>query len=214
MSFEPRFVNLMVDMLSLLLLTAPELVGLRDELRGETVAETAGGALASSGTGNADADTDGNLFGELFRSWSASPVATFMLCLLAGRFALAQVVIQRVGEREVTVGTLMHCDQAVQLIESPVFVSLRMHLLQPWRSDHSQVVGALYGLLMLLPQSPAYVTLRDRLGAVASMHVALAVGGTEQGKGSGPGGEGNHAGPGNLTAQDTALLSWLTERKR
>lgn len=142
----------MVDMLSLLLLTAPELVGLRDELRGGAKSGTSSTSGAQASSGAATGGPDGtDLFQELFLSWSASPVATFMLCLLAGRYELARAVIQRVGEREVTVGTLMHCDQAVQLIESPMFVALRMQLLQPWRPDHQQLVGALYGLLMLLP---------------------------------------------------------------
>ena len=60
------------------------------------------------------------------------------------------------------------------LIESPVFIHLRLQLLEPNVSSHRHLLKALYGLLMLLPQSStAFRTLRDRLTSVSSLHIAL-----------------------------------------
>ena len=79
---------------------------------------------------------------------------------------------------------LVQIDKLVQLIESPVFtceifarpeeaglitpfvVDLRLQLLEPERYPH--LFKCLYGILMLLPQSLAFVSLRNRLNAVNS----------------------------------------------
>ncbi|KAF9902278.1 hypothetical protein EC991_005073 [Linnemannia zychae] len=68
---------------------------------------------------------------------------------------------------EITVNLLIQVDKLVQLIESPVFTYLRLQLLEPERYPH--LFKCLYGLLMLLPQSTAFATLRNRLTSVSSM---------------------------------------------
>ncbi|KNC71574.1 hypothetical protein SARC_15884, partial [Sphaeroforma arctica JP610] len=70
---------------------------------------------------------------------------------------------------EVSVGLLMEIDRLVKLLESPVFTFLRLHLLEP--DGYPYLVKSLYGLLMLLPQSQAYHTLRSRLDAIPPVHL-------------------------------------------
>jgi len=68
---------------------------------------------------------------------------------------------------------LVQIDKLVQLIESPVFTYLRLQLLEPEKYPH--LYKCLYGLLMLLPQSSAFMSLRNRLNAVNSagfLHIA------------------------------------------
>lgn len=84
---------------------------------------------------------------------------------------------------------LVQIDKLVQLIESPVFTceylehawfwytdglsDLRLQLLEPDKYPH--LFKCLYGLLMLLPQSSAFMSLRTRLNAVNSagyLHIA------------------------------------------
>ncbi|KAL0958612.1 hypothetical protein HGRIS_013952 [Hohenbuehelia grisea] len=68
---------------------------------------------------------------------------------------------------------LVQVDKLVQLIESPAFTYLRLQLLEPERYPH--LFKCLYGLLMLLPQSSAFISLRNRLNAVNSggfFHIA------------------------------------------
>lgn len=77
---------------------------------------------------------------------------------------------------------LVQLDKLVQLIESPVFTcafvfsfdntfvhkisDIRLQLLEPERYPY--LFKCLYGILMLLPQSSAFVSLRNRLNAVNS----------------------------------------------
>lgn len=70
-----------------------------------------------------------------------------------------------------TVATLMQIDKLVLLLESPVFCYLRLQLLRPDR--FRPLVQALYGILMLLPQSTAFDTLARRLKCVGSLSQVL-----------------------------------------
>jgi vacuole morphology and inheritance protein 14 len=67
----------------------------------------------------------------------------------------------------------MQIDKLVQLLESPIFIQLRLHLLEADSASHPDLLKSLYGLLMLLPQSQAYKTLSDRLTTVSPLHMHI-----------------------------------------
>jgi vacuole morphology and inheritance protein 14 len=46
----------------------------------------------------------------------------------------------------------MQLDKLVQLLESPIFVALRLQLLEVHAECHADLLKSLYCLLMLLPQ--------------------------------------------------------------
>ncbi|CAG8509633.1 8456_t:CDS:10 [Diversispora eburnea] len=96
------------------------------------------------------------LFTALYKSWCHNPVATFSLCLLA-----------QAADLDITVNLLIQIDKLVQLLESPVFTYLRLQLLEP--DKYPYLFKCLYGLLMLLPQSSAFASLKNRLTSVSSM---------------------------------------------
>ncbi|XP_022367096.1 protein VAC14 homolog isoform X4 [Enhydra lutris kenyoni] len=73
-------------------------------------------------------------------------------------------LIQKFGDLEVTVDFLTEVDKLVQLIECPIFTYLRLQLLDV--KSHPHLIKALYGLLMLLPQSSAFQLLSRRLQCV------------------------------------------------
>ena len=98
---------------------------------------------------------------------------------------------RRSADLEMTVQILVQIDKLVQLIESPVFtcmsasmgypihtnefavIDIRLQLLEP--DKYPYLFKCLYGLLMLLPQSSAFISLRNRLNAVNSagfLHIA------------------------------------------
>lgn len=124
----------MVQILNLILLTAPELTalrkGLKDCFHGGSSAE------------------DRQVFVKLFECWSHNAVATFSLCLLAQAYQLSMCLIQRFAEIDVTVGFLMQADKLVQLLESPIFINLRLQLLEVDADYHVYLIKSLYGLLM------------------------------------------------------------------
>jgi vacuole morphology and inheritance protein 14 len=153
-----EFVSIMVQTLNLILATAPELAILRKLLKGCMK--------------RADAEKDKEVFFKLFNCWSHNPVATFTLCLLAETYDLSSKLILKFAEVDVTVGFLMQVDKLVQLIESPIFIHLRLQLLE--LEGKADLLKSLYGLLMLLPQSQAYKTLSDRLATVSSLQMTIA----------------------------------------
>ncbi|KAI8139958.1 vacuolar protein 14 C-terminal Fig4p binding-domain-containing protein [Fennellomyces sp. T-0311] len=144
-----EFASIMVQNLNLILITATELSDLRKRLR------------------NLDHKEGQRLFNTLYRSWCHNAVATFSLCLLAQAYEHAANMLQIFAELEITVSMLIQVDKLVQLLESPVFTYLRLQLLEP--EKHPYLFKCLYGILMLLPQSSAFSTLRNRLSSVSSL---------------------------------------------
>ncbi|CAN0088067.1 unnamed protein product, partial [Ectocarpus sp. 12 AP-2014] len=128
--------------LNLILLTAGELEELRQALRLSTRSDAS--------------PEDRELFAALFACWCHNPVATFSLCLLAQAYDVSAELVKEVAEVEITVGFLMQVDKLVQLIESPIFLRLRLQLLDVDSPSYPFLLKSLYGILMLLPQVCQY----------------------------------------------------------
>lgn len=151
-----EFASVIVQKLNIILITSPELADFRKRLK----------SLETRQDGQA-------LFTTLYRSWCHNAVAVFSLCLLAQAYEHASNLLSIFADLEITVHMLVQVDKLVQLIESPVFTYIRLQLLEPERYPY--LFKCLYGLLMLLPQSSAFVSLRNRLNAVNSagfLHIA------------------------------------------
>ncbi|KAJ7639166.1 vacuolar protein 14 C-terminal Fig4p binding-domain-containing protein [Roridomyces roridus] len=151
-----EFASVIVQKLNIILITSPELADFRKRLK----------SLETRQDGQA-------LFTTLYRSWCHNAVAVFSLCLLAQAYEHASNLLSIFADLEITVPMLVQVDKLVQLIESPVFTYLRLQLLEPERYPY--LFKCLYGLLMLLPQSSAFISLRNRLSAVNSagfLHIA------------------------------------------
>ncbi|EIW73485.1 hypothetical protein TREMEDRAFT_25835 [Tremella mesenterica DSM 1558] len=142
------FASMMVVKLNMILITSPELADFRRRLK------------------NLDSRDGQMLFSSLYRSWCHNAVAVFALCLLAQAYEHASNLLQIFADLELTVPLLVQIDKLVMLIESPVFTNLRLQLLEP--DKYPFLPKCLYGLLMILPQSSAFVSLRARLSVVYS----------------------------------------------
>lgn len=170
--YTVEFVSTMVQTLNLILLTASELHGLRVLLSkafetGDTDAEEL--ALLNPHDEQSGTRTGVQVFVSLFRCWCHSPVATFSLCLLGRAYSVAFALVKKFSEMEVTCGFLMQIDKLVNLLESPVFLHLRLQLLDVESPYHAPLLKSCYGLLMLLPQSDAFRSLNDRLSTVCDL---------------------------------------------
>ncbi|GMH56378.1 hypothetical protein TrRE_jg4324 [Triparma retinervis] len=159
--FSLEFISTMVQTLNLILLTAQELQALR--------------SLLKSSFSPTAPNEDRQVFAALFNCWCHNPVATFSLCLLGQAYDLAFSLVKKFSSVEISVGLLMQLDKLIQLIESPVYIHLRLQLLEVERPQHSLLLKALYGLLMLLPQSTAFRTLNERLSTVCNLRDNLGV---------------------------------------
>eukprot|EP00834_Sanchytrium_tribonematis_P006003 NODE_407_length_7978_cov_0.670009.p2 type:complete len:626 gc:universal NODE_407_length_7978_cov_0.670009:3402-1525(-) len=103
-----------------------------------------------------------DLFLVLYKAWAHHPVCLFSLCLLCQLYEHACDVLVIMSEYEITVNMLIQLDKLVQLLESPIFTFLRVQLLEM----NPYLFRALYGILMILPQSSAFGTLKSRLGCI------------------------------------------------
>ncbi|ONH67172.1 Vacuole morphology and inheritance protein 14 [Cyberlindnera fabianii] len=144
---DATFVGIIIQILNNNLITAPELSSLRKRLR------------------NLEEKDDWEFFSTLFRAWCHNAPATLALCLLAQAYELAYSVLQIFVDFEITVNVLVQIDILVQLLESPVFTRVRLQLLEP--EKYPYLHKCLYGILMLLPQSSAFSTLKNRLSSVS-----------------------------------------------
>ncbi|EDW81518.1 uncharacterized protein Dwil_GK12108 [Drosophila willistoni] len=145
-----KFASTVVRLLNSILLTSTELFELRNSLR------------------NISNDKSANLFQCLYMSWANCPVSTLSLCLLAQSYQHVSDLVILFADVEVTLELLGELDKLVQLIESPIFASLRLTLVSKANNctDAQHLAHALFGILMLLPQTEAFDTLRNRLQCV------------------------------------------------
>ncbi|KAF3988921.1 hypothetical protein FT663_01515 [Candidozyma haemuli var. vulneris] len=147
-----EFIGNIVVTLNNILLTAHELSGLRQKLK------------------NLDfqRNEDWTFFSALFQSWCHSPASALSICLLTSNHELAFLIIKCLGESEVTFQLLTQLDILIQLLETPIFLKLRLQLLEP--DKHPHLYKTLYGILMIMPQSSTFTTLKNRLSTVAPFH--------------------------------------------
>lgn len=162
-----EFASQIVQSLNLILLTSAEAVELRLLLK-QSVRSEGGSAL----------------FQTLYPAWAHNPVALLSVCLLAQANEHAAELVLQFARLEVTVPFLVQIDKLVQLFESPILTHVRLQLLEP--EQHPSLIKALWGILMLLPQSPAFHTLKNRLSAVPEigllrLQLAQAHGGKPEG---------------------------------
>ena len=144
-----------IDILNTILLTSPELLDLRNSLKDFNNKESH------------------SLFVCLYKTWCHNPIATLALCLLSQNYEHAFHLVNLFGDIEITLNLLITIDKLVQLIESSIFTYLRLHLLEVERNQY--LVRALYGLLMILPQSDAFMLLKQRLDCVPNYYNKVAI---------------------------------------
>lgn len=140
---DVAFIRMMIQILSTNLITAPEMVSLRQKLR---------------------SGDDPLFFNSLFKVWCVNPVSVITLGLISENYELVYSVIQELANHELKVNDLVQLDILVQLFESSVFTRMRLQLLEQQKTPY--LCKCLYGILMLLPQSKAFDTLNRRLNCV------------------------------------------------
>jgi vacuole morphology and inheritance protein 14 len=153
---DKRFVNKLVIVLSTMLLSAKELLPLREVLKLGLLDERARGTFLG-----------------LYDCWAYDVLAALSLCLLTTAYDHAYRLVEYLGSTELSPQTLVQLDRLAQLIESPVFGFLRVALLRP--SHNASLVKTLFGIQMILPQSTElYNTTKNlhrRLKVVPSVYV-------------------------------------------
>uniref|UniRef100_A0A7E4VTQ9 Protein VAC14 homolog n=1 Tax=Panagrellus redivivus TaxID=6233 RepID=A0A7E4VTQ9_PANRE len=146
------FIAKMVGILNGILLTAPEMLQLRQKLK------------------NPEDTNHNDLFVCLYRCWSHQPICLMSLCLLSKFYDHAAKLVPRLSEIDVSVQLLTEIDRLVQLIESPILSFVRLDLLD---AEYQKPLAAvLSALLMLVPQTDAFNTLLKRLQAIPMLTIS------------------------------------------
>ncbi|CAK9437407.1 uncharacterized protein LODBEIA_P17850 [Lodderomyces beijingensis] len=145
-----EFTNMMIVTLNNILLTSSELLPFRRKLKTLDILD----------------DQNWSLFSNLFQSWCFDSSSAISLCLLTCNYHLAYLIIKSLSEFEITSQLLIQLDVLVQLLESPIFIKLRLQLLEP--QEYPDLYKSLYGLLMILPQSTTFMSLKNRVSTMVS----------------------------------------------
>jgi vacuole morphology and inheritance protein 14 len=134
--------------------------------------------------------------------------------LLAGAADHARECITGLSGLPLGPEVLVQLDRLVALLETPAYAFLRLQLLQPGR--YPDLIRALYGLLMLLPQSSAFKTLQARLSAVPLVGLMqleeAAAGGGSSSKRSGSSSSGGAVGPSTWAPFPDLLQQFLARQ--
>ncbi|CDW58889.1 protein VAC14 [Trichuris trichiura] len=175
---DMAFATQVVQVLNSILLTAPELFNLRCKLK-ETFSNQTEATLRLE---------DNVFFSSYFLSGVDSTVHLFVSLLglsadcsfgallnfakLQPRSSARSVIpLVFSCELEVDCQLLVEVDKLIQLLETPIFSYLRLHLLDP--RYQQPLAAVLYGLLMLLPQTEAFHLLRRRLQCLPNPSLAI-----------------------------------------
>lgn len=119
------FASVMIRHLNTILLTSAELYELR--------------ATIKDIQSNQDAK---DLFVVLYKSWANCPVSTLALCLLAHCYYHVAQLTTFFSEIEITIELLEEIDKLVQLIESPIFATLRLTLVSQTSVKDAQFLAS------------------------------------------------------------------------
>lgn len=148
---NPVFVGNTVVTLNNILLTSPELQGLRKKLKALDTLEP----------------EDYAFFSALFQTWCHNAPSALSLCLITSNYELSYRLITELADSEMTFQLLSQIDILVQLLESHIFMKLRLQLLEP--EKYPFLYKSLYGILMIMPQSSTYTTLWNRLSSISAL---------------------------------------------
>lgn len=108
-----------------------------------------------------------------FPAWCVNPFAALALCWLTENYVVAYEITQNLANEEFSISLLLQADKLVQLLESPVFVHVRLQLLSAPSPALVMLLQSLYGLLMILPQSDSYRLLQNRLTGITPLHIIM-----------------------------------------
>ena len=114
-----------------------------------------------------------------FPAWCVNPFAALALCWLTEEYIVAYQITQSLASEEISLTMVLQADKLVQMLESPVFIHVRLQLLNAGSPQLVPLLQSLYGLMMILPQSNSYCLLQNRLSGVIPLHLILQTSGLD-----------------------------------
>lgn len=87
-----------------------------------------------------------------YNCWVYNPIAAVSLAILAREYYLASRLVNYLGNLTPTIELLTQINKLIKLIESPLFIKMRLELLDENNLQIKPLFKLLYSLLMILPQ--------------------------------------------------------------
>ncbi|UKK01852.2 HEAT repeat containing protein [Theileria orientalis] len=140
LSNDSQFLNSMVHNLNWTLLTSTEAQEFRNELLTQEKR---------------------NLADQLQEIWSFNLSSALSFALWTEKYDLAEEIVNNISTSTLNVDFLVNLDQIVQLLDTHIFIRLRLHLLKP--DVYPSLLKSLLGLSMILPQNETNRNLMRRL---------------------------------------------------
>ncbi|UKJ90617.2 HEAT repeat containing protein [Theileria orientalis] len=102
-----------------------------------------------------------SLADQLQEIWSFNSSSALSFALWTEKYDLAQDIVNNISTSTLNIDFLVNLDQIVQLLDTHIFIRLRLHLLKP--DVYPSLLKSLLGLSMILPQNETNRNLMRRL---------------------------------------------------
>lgn len=137
---DPDFNSLVVQLMEVILLTGEETVFLRKRLRGFAYWT------------RRPSENDSHLFDVLFRAFCCNSVSCLALCWFTEEYQVAERIVDTLSSHHLSMSFLLQADKLIKLLETPIFVHLRLHLVDRDNPAQKAMWRSICGFMMLLPQ--------------------------------------------------------------
>lgn len=137
---DQEFNSLVVQLMEVILLTGEETVFLRKRLRGVAYWT------------HQQSEADSRLFDVLFKAFCCNSVSCLALCWFTEEYQVAEMIVNTLASRPLSMSLLLQADKLIKLLETPIFVHLRLHLVDIDNPTQKSMWRSICGFLMLLPQ--------------------------------------------------------------
>ena len=168
---DRAFVGAIVQLLVTILLTQEETRSTRDSLRGCLFYRT-----AVSPPSIQLYDTlclSLRLLTRRYTSFCVNPIAALCLCLFVEDYCVAESIAFSLHRQPLSMALLLQANQLLSMLDSPVFMHIRLHLIDIESPTFFSMLRGIYAFLMILPQSKAYNALQNRLSSLTPLYFVL-----------------------------------------
>ena len=108
-----------------------------------------------------------------FECFCVNPITGLSLCWLVEDFVMADGIVTLFSQQKASLSLLLQADALMQLLDTPIFLHLRLHLLDPQYPQYKALVCSLHTFTMALPQSESNLHMKTRLKDLESLYIVL-----------------------------------------
>lgn len=86
---------------------------------------------------------------------------------------VADAIASSLTKQRMSLSLLLQADWLLQLLDSPIYLHLRLHLVDSHYPHYAALVGSVYKFLIGIPQSESSLHLKDRLINLQALYLVL-----------------------------------------